>query len=116
MGPCGHIFQQLEAHPVLHSLNLEDLNLFIWLAAQLRRDIQLLLPLNQSNPEDLPDILPPTIEEFLCRAIGIPLNCVGHLWDILKEDVWSASPSLFFEDDLELFKEHGWALGLSQLR
>jgi hypothetical protein len=30
----------------------------------------------------------------------------------LKEDVWSASPLLFFEDDLELFKEHGWALGL----
>jgi hypothetical protein len=100
---------------VLRTLTLEEINLFTRLAAQLKRDIQLPLPLDQSNPECAPDILPPTIEEFLSKAVGIPLSCIEDLWDILKEHVWSASPALFFEDDLTLFKEHGWSLGLSTL-
>jgi hypothetical protein len=29
--------------------------------------------------------------------------------------VWNASPTLFFDDDQALFKEHGWTLGLSTL-
>ncbi|KAF8234299.1 hypothetical protein L208DRAFT_1068871, partial [Tricholoma matsutake] len=53
------------------------------LAAQLKRDIQLPLPLDQSNPKCAPDVLPPSIEEFLSKATGVPLSCVDALWDIL---------------------------------
>jgi hypothetical protein len=73
---------------------------------------QLPLPLNQSNPERAPDILPPTIEELLSKAVRIPLSCIEDLWDILEEHLWSASPALFFGDNLTLFKEHAWPLEL----
>ena len=108
--PWGHVLQEVENHPMLCSLTLEDINLFIRLAAQLKRDIQLPLPLHQSNPECPPDILPLTVEQFLSCTVGIPRSSTDDLWDILKDHAWGASPQPFFEGDLTLFKEHGWAL------
>jgi hypothetical protein len=112
----GHscVLRQLEEHPVLCRLTLDQVNLYIRLAAQLKRDIQLPLPLAQSSPGHVPDILPPTVEEFLSKAVGIPLDCMECSWDILKDYAWNAPPSFLFEENLVLFKEHGWALGLSK--
>ena len=102
----AQVFQQLEQHPVLCRLSLSEINHFIQLAAQLSRDIQLPLPPKQSNTECAPDVLPPSVKEFLSKATGVPLSCVDALWDILKDDVWNASPGLLLEDDLMSFKEH----------
>jgi hypothetical protein len=42
------VFQQFKHHPVLYDLSMEQAIMFIRLAAQLKRDIQLPLPCNQS--------------------------------------------------------------------
>lgn len=108
------VFQQFTDHPVLYNLSVKQVTVFIRLAACLKRDIQLPLPPAQSTSSSVPDILPTSIEQFLSKAIKIPVRCVGHMWDVFKDDVWAASPQLFFDEDLALFKEYGWTHGLSK--
>jgi len=57
------VFRQLEDHPVLCNLSFEQVMCFVRLAAQLKCDIQLPLPLIQSELSTIPDILPPSIEQ-----------------------------------------------------
>ncbi|KAF8239800.1 hypothetical protein L208DRAFT_1236492 [Tricholoma matsutake] len=95
-----------------YNLSIEQVTCFIRLAAQLKHDIQLPLPPDQSELATVPNILPASVKQFLSKAIKIPLKYMDQLWDILKSDVWAANPLYFFEYDLALFKEYGWMHGL----
>jgi hypothetical protein len=93
---------------------MEQAIMFIRLAAQLKWDIQLPLPCNQSESSMAPVFLPASVEQFLSKAIQIPVECIEDTWDAFKSDVWAANPILFCEDNLALFKKHGWTHGLSK--
>ncbi|KAF8059881.1 hypothetical protein FPV67DRAFT_1453519 [Lyophyllum atratum] len=104
---------QLGSHPILCGLTLDQVITFIRLTSSLKRDILQPQPLHQSDENHAPDILPPSVAEFLSRAVGIPSDCIADSWDILKHHVWSASPTSRRREDYDLFEEHGRALGLN---
>ncbi|KAF8220818.1 hypothetical protein L208DRAFT_1211119, partial [Tricholoma matsutake] len=49
---------------------------------------------------------------FLSKSIGVPHEYIGYFWDSLKDHVWASPSTPATPEDLTLFKEHGWELGL----
>ena len=106
--------QTLQQHTYLHSLTLNDISCYARLVSHLKRDILQPQPLDQSNIDKPPDILPPSIVYFLNKALQIPLKSVQDSWDILKDCLWECEKVPLRKDDYELFKQFGWDRGISE--
>ncbi|KAF8801527.1 hypothetical protein BYT27DRAFT_7114765 [Phlegmacium glaucopus] len=105
----------LQTHLVLKDITLEGIILFSRLASHLKRDILQPQPIYESNPETAPMVLPHSISMFLATCIGVPLENMGDLWDILKDYIWYLPIAPLHVNDYLLFKEHGWPLGLTAI-
>ncbi|KAF8224912.1 hypothetical protein L208DRAFT_1308595, partial [Tricholoma matsutake] len=100
-------------HPVLRTTTITQITTYIHLAAQLKREIQLPQPLDADGPDCTPSVLPRAIAVFLSRSIGVPCEYMEYIWDVLKNQVWASLSMPSTPEDLALFKEHGWELGLT---
>ena len=69
------------------SITLHQLFVLITITSQLKNDIILTQPayLPASTP---PAVLPPVIIGFIADCCQCTVDCVEHMWDILKETVW----------------------------
>jgi len=105
--------EQLQRHSVLHSLKLDKLLQYSRLVCHLKRDILLPQPIDDTSDSLPPEILPPTIAEFLSCALDIPGQCMQESWDILKYCVWDCETVALTAKDYEAFKVFGWIKGIS---
>jgi hypothetical protein len=111
------ILHMLQEHPELCSLSLQQITTLVRLAARLRRDILLPQPLTQTDDSDPPDCLPESVAIFLSKAVGVPLDCMDLVWELLKDEIWDWPPArgaFVSEEDEDLFRLYGWSLGLSK--
>ena len=108
------MLDSLQAHPVLCNINLNTVIQCARLIGHLKQDILLPQPLNQSNVDQPPEILPPSIAEFLAAVTDIATVYVQDMWDLLKEHLWNSPVLAFVDEDFELFKSFGWQRGLSE--
>ncbi|KAJ7320903.1 hypothetical protein DFH08DRAFT_713634, partial [Mycena albidolilacea] len=67
-------------------------------------------------PDAAPPSLPPSIHTFVSDATGVPFESVPNLWNLVKEDIWAIhdSDTKLSTSEEELFRMHGWKLGLSK--
>ncbi|KAF7311125.1 hypothetical protein HMN09_00656700 [Mycena chlorophos] len=98
----------------LAGLSVPQLALFTRLLSGLKNDILLVQPARLSA-EKAPAALPPSIVEFISRAVGIHQERVPVLWKELKSEVWAMEPAVLGESEEELFRKYGWKLGLTSL-
>ena len=105
--------EQLQKHSVLHSLRLDKLLQYSCLVCHLKRDILLPQPIEDTSDSLPPEILPPTIAEFLSCALDIPGHCMQESWDILKYYIWDCKTVALTAKDYEAFKVFGWIKGIS---
>ena len=63
-------FQALQSHPAFHDFTLDDISRYARLIGHLKHDILLPQPLDQSDVDMAPKILPPSIVYFLHKALG----------------------------------------------
>jgi hypothetical protein len=69
--------QQVQAHPVLEQLSLNQIFAFLQLCSLLKNDIQLAQP--PAVPiTSAPHILPPSVANFVAESIGIPNECMTN--------------------------------------
>ncbi|KAJ7194926.1 hypothetical protein GGX14DRAFT_677641, partial [Mycena pura] len=61
-----------------------------------------------------PPFLPPSVQVFASKAVDIPYESVQTLWDCLQDDVWALCNTKLSPTEEELFRAHGWSLGLSE--
>jgi hypothetical protein len=111
----GRISLALSHHPELVDMSYVTLTRFLHCASMLKDDI--LLPQPHTVPvTSAPDILPPSITEFLSKSFDIPHGAVGVLWDTVKDVVW-ALPTESEEDEViqALFQHHGQDRGIGEL-
>jgi hypothetical protein len=110
----ANVLRHFLDHPsrVICTITITQITTYIRLAAQLKREIQLPQPLDV-DPDCAPSVLPRGIAVFLSRSISVPLEYMEYIWDVLKDQVWASPPTPPTPEDLALFKEHGWELGLS---
>ena len=109
-----HTLLQLQAHPVLKNITFDGITTFTRLASRLKREIIQPQPLAESDPTVPPLVLPQSISASLAACLNIPLECMQNLWLILREHAWDqGSAALLCPNDYLLFKQHGWAHGLS---
>jgi hypothetical protein len=102
--------EHLQKHSVLHSLKLDKLLQYSRLVCHLKRDILLPQPIEETSDSLPPDILPPTIAEFLSGALDIPAKNMQESWDILKYFIWDCETVALTAKDYEVF---GWIRGIS---
>lgn len=98
-------------HQDLKDVSLTQIMTFTRLLSVLKNDISLLQPINIS-PDDAPDFLPPTIAAFASEATGVKLESIPNCWDMLKDDVWSLPRPELSADEEDLFRKHGWKVGI----
>jgi hypothetical protein len=108
--------QTLVQHPYLQSITLDDISCYARLVGHLKHDILQPQPLDQSDIDKPPDILPPSTVYFLNKALQIPLKYVQESWDILKDCLQDCKKVPLKKDDYELFKQFGWDKGISEQR
>jgi hypothetical protein len=105
---------ELSTHSVLKHITLSQILHFLSLASLLKRDIILSQPAIQLI-DNTPEVLPPLIQAFLADSIGIGLESIPAAWDILKDHAWKMTPlAEHVETEKEVFREFGWARGLSK--
>ncbi|KAG1725787.1 uncharacterized protein EDB91DRAFT_1254595 [Suillus paluster] len=81
------ISKTLASHELLATLSFEDVLAFTSRASALKRDI--MLPQLQTISGNVPpDILPPSICEFLQLSTGLTRDTVAACWHAFKEIVW----------------------------
>ena len=97
----------------LHDLTVAQLSTFMRVLSLLKNDILLCQPQNVSTDAP-PSFLPPTIHLFALEALSIPADAIPKLWDVLKDDVWTLCDTKLSTTEENLFREHGWKLGLSE--
>lgn len=114
MAAIAIILLRLATHPLLQSLTLEQVTTFVQLGSLLKRDIQQPQPVSQTGAT-APDVLPPSVSQFLANAVGIPLECMDYCWDVLKDEVWESLEMPATTHDEDLFRLYGWKVGLSEL-
>jgi hypothetical protein len=91
-------------------LSLQQIFKFITLATKMKNDIILVQP-TSVPASDPPDVLLPSITQFLQNSCGISETCITSCWEALKAAVWYESNS--FKDTSESdFAEHGHSMGL----
>jgi hypothetical protein len=106
--------QGLKTHPALCDLTLENISRYARLVGHLKHDILQPQPLDQSDFDKPPKILPPSIIFFLHMALEIPLEVIQASWDILKDYLWECKKVPLNKDDYEAFKKYGWEKGISE--
>jgi hypothetical protein len=109
--------ENLEKHPVLRKLTLNDMIQYARLISHLKNDILLPQPLEQSDPDVPPDVLPLSLVDFLSLALKIEQEFIQDSWDILKYYVWECATVPLIYEDFELFRVFGWSrgIGMSQI-
>ncbi|KAG1873259.1 hypothetical protein C8R48DRAFT_593873, partial [Suillus tomentosus] len=61
-----------------------------------------------------PEVIPPSITTFLSQSFNISVDTVDHLWEIMKDLVWTLLSAAEEQADEEAsFKIHGHPLGLT---
>jgi hypothetical protein len=99
--------QQVQAHPVLMELPLYQIFVFLWLCSLMKNDIQLTQPLAVCITS-APDILPPSVSDFLAESIGIPNECMTGCSRMSKDDAWSMPDSTeMTEQNEQAFHSNG---------
>jgi hypothetical protein len=78
----------LRAHPVLCNIDYNTVVKYTRFIGHLKQDILLPQPLDQSNINQPPEILPPSIAEFLAAVTDVSTAHIQNMWDILKEHLW----------------------------
>lgn len=81
------MIDMLQTSVSLNHLSIGQVMSFITRASSVKLDIQLVQPA-QSDHSVAPDVLPPSVAEFLSESVGIPLEHVQECWDLLKGVVW----------------------------
>ena len=104
--------ENLQKHPVLQKLTLNHVLQYARLISHLKNDILLPQPLEQSDPNIPPDVLPLNLVNFLSLALKIEEEFVQDSWDILKYYVWECSTGPLVYKDFELFRQFGWSWGI----
>ena len=112
--PMVELLTQLQAHPVLCYLTLDDITTFVHLVTHLKHNILQPQPINKSNLTNTPTILPQPITRFLSDALSIPFEVMDDFWTIIKGSAWEMPTMLLTQDDYNLFKQWGWCCGLSE--
>ncbi|KAF8233113.1 hypothetical protein L208DRAFT_1268572 [Tricholoma matsutake] len=85
--------QEILALSQKHSeLSLHQILKFIMLAMKMKNDIILVQP-TSVPASDPPNVLPPSIMQFLQNSCGISETCVTSCWEALKSAVWYESNS-----------------------
>jgi len=107
------VISMLEGLQVLPDINLNTILQFGRLVSHLKEDMLLPQPVDQSNIDEPPEILPPTIAKFLALALGLPAEHMQVSWDVLKEYLWTCPKVPLLDEDYEAFEAVGWQLGLS---
>ncbi|THV06826.1 hypothetical protein K435DRAFT_644489 [Dendrothele bispora CBS 962.96] len=96
------------------SLSFGEISTFIRLASLLKRDILQPQPLPETDPDQPPAVLPPSIAAFLSDALHISPSNIFLCWEVLKEEVWAtAVPEETKQEDLEIFRSHGRKYGIT---
>ncbi|KAF7342835.1 hypothetical protein MSAN_01999500 [Mycena sanguinolenta] len=103
----------LDADSQAHSLN-RLYSTFTRLLSVLKDDILLCQPHNIPTNAP-PPLLPPSIQIFASNALAIPEVSVSELWNVCKSDVWDLSDARLSPTEQELFRKHGWKLGLTSV-
>ncbi|KAK7016060.1 hypothetical protein R3P38DRAFT_3569699 [Favolaschia claudopus] len=108
------VFGALRRDPQLQALTMSHIFLFTRLLSVLKNDIMLCQPVG--IPVDIaPPLLPEVVSGFIATAVEISLESVGKLWELLKEDVWFLSDTKLSPTEEDLFRVHGWKVGLTSL-
>lgn len=108
------VFAAMQQHEQLAAMPFLDLMAFLRCASLLKDDIL------QPQPHTIsvliaPEILPPSINEFLAERFVISEDAVDVLWDILKDLVWILpTAGEAADDDEETFKLYGHKRGISK--
>lgn len=112
-------------HNWLDTLNAEDseeqveicfeqILRFMALAAHLKDDIKLAQPSTQAINE-VPQILPLSIQQFLSSATSIPSSHVEGLWDCVSTVVWNNMAGVMdVRSQVSQFADHGLPVGISR--
>ncbi|KAJ7216431.1 hypothetical protein GGX14DRAFT_358771 [Mycena pura] len=94
-------------------LSFTQVSTFMRFLSILKDDILLCQP--HFVPTDAPPpFLPPSVQVFTSKAVDIPYESVQTLWDCLQDDVWALCNTKLSPTEEELFRAHGWSLGLSE--
>ena len=105
---------QLSTHSTLKNLTISQILDFLSRASLLKRDIMLAQPAQTHSTGNVPEVLPPLVQEFLAESVGIDLKMIPDAWDILKNHAWTMTPlTERVEKEKEAFREFGWDRGLS---
>ncbi|EDR16177.1 uncharacterized protein LACBIDRAFT_321423 [Laccaria bicolor S238N-H82] len=107
--------ENLQRHPVLRKLTLNDVVQYARLVGHLKNDILLPQPLEQTDPGVPPDVLPLSLVEFLSLALSIKQEFIQDSWDIMKYYIWECTTVPLIHEDFELFREFGWSRGIAVL-
>ncbi len=107
------MLKDLHVLPIWCDIGLNTVIQYARLVSHLKEDILLPQPVDQSNVNEPPEILPPTIAKFLAFAMGTPVEHMQASWDVLKGYLWSCHKVPLLDEDYEAFKVFGWQLGLS---
>jgi len=106
--------EALRRHELLGELSFQEILGFVFRASSLRRDI--MLPQACSVPDDVPpDLLPPSIHEFLSTSTRLSATMVDVCWSAFREVIWTM-PTLSELDiqHRQSFRDHGHRVGLSK--
>ncbi|KAG1892917.1 uncharacterized protein F5891DRAFT_1197022 [Suillus fuscotomentosus] len=107
------LFAAIRHHDELADMSLLNLTHFIRRAHLLKDNI--LQPQPHTEPVTIaPEVIPPSITTFLSQSFNISVDAVDHLWEIMKDLVWTLPDAAEEQADEEAsFKIHGHPLGLT---
>ncbi|KAJ6463105.1 hypothetical protein DFH09DRAFT_1492323 [Mycena vulgaris] len=103
---------ELRRDPHVKDLSLNQIMIFTRLLSVIKHDIILCQPVHISTNE-APTVLPPTVSSFISAAAEIPVPAISICWDLLKDEVWSLRDTELSTNEENLFKIHGWKLGIT---
>ncbi|KAJ7089594.1 hypothetical protein C8R44DRAFT_892286 [Mycena epipterygia] len=106
------LFSALQRDPDTTQISLAQIMSFTRLLSTLKHDITLCQPINVPTSH-APAFLPPTIATFISQATDVSLATVPKCWRLLKDDVWSLSQPKLSSEEEDLFRKHGWKLGIT---
>ncbi|KAG2152954.1 hypothetical protein DEU56DRAFT_850012, partial [Suillus clintonianus] len=108
------LFSAMQQHDQLAIMPFLDLTTFLRCASLLKDDIL------QSQPHTVsvliaPDVLPPSVNEFLAERFAFSEDTVDVLWDIVKDLVWMLpTAGEAADEEEEIFRLYGHKRGISK--
>ena len=103
--------QLLDANPAVSDITLSQIFHFISFVSRLKDDILLTQPAHWSATVP-PDILPPSVIEFLSDGCDLAQEKVETLWGILKSNIW-LDAGAYQDCSAAAFAKHGHVRGLA---